>query len=191
MQSLPLLALDSNTGWLQGARHLPSSNHNARPSAEISLLVIHNISLPPGQFGTGMVEALFTNQLPIDAHPYFKDLEGLKVSAHFFISREGAITQFVSCKDRAWHAGISEFMHRKNCNDFSLGIELEGVDDQAYSDAQYQSLNQLVNELTKHYPLITPDRICGHSDIAPERKTDPGPAFIWQRLQAKHSGERS
>lgn len=191
MQSLPLLALDSNTGWLQGARHLPSSNHNARPSPEISLLVIHNISLPPGQFGTGMVEALFTNQLPIDAHPYFKDLEGLKVSAHFFISREGAITQFVSCKDRAWHAGISEFMHRKNCNDFSLGIELEGVDDQAYSDAQYQSLNQLVNELTKHYPLITPDRICGHSDIAPERKTDPGPAFIWQRLQAKHSGERS
>lgn len=191
MQSLPLLALDSNTGWLQGARHLPSSNHNARPSAEISLLVIHNISLPPGQFGTGMVEALFTNQLPIDAHPYFRDLEGLKVSAHFFISREGAITQFVSCKDRAWHAGISEFIHRKNCNDFSLGIELEGVDDQAYSDAQYQSLNQLVNELTKHYPLITPDRICGHSDIAPERKTDPGPAFIWQRLQAKHSGERS
>lgn len=191
MQASQHLILDSSTGWLQGVRHLASDNHNARPSAEISLLVIHNISLPPGQFGTGMVEALFTNQLPIDAHPYFKDLEGLKVSAHFFISREGAITQFVSCKDRAWHAGISEFMHRKNCNDFSLGIELEGVDDQAYSDAQYQSLNQLVNELTKHYPLITPDRICGHSDIAPERKTDPGPAFIWQRLQAKHSGERS
>ncbi len=191
MQASQHLILDSSTGWLQGVRHLASDNHNARPSPEISLLVIHNISLPPGQFGTGMVEALFTNQLPIDAHPYFKDLEGLKVSAHFFISREGAITQFVSCKDRAWHAGISEFMHRKNCNDFSLGIELEGVDDQAYSDAQYQSLNQLVNELTKHYPLITPDRICGHSDIAPERKTDPGPAFIWQRLQAKHSGERS
>ena len=191
MQASQRLILDSSTGWLQGVRHLPSDNHNARPSPEISLLVIHNISLPPGQFGTGMVEALFTNQLPIDAHPYFKDLEGLKVSAHFFISREGAITQFVSCKDRAWHAGISEFMHRKNCNDFSVGIELEGVDDQAYSDAQYQSLNQLVNELTKHYPLITPDRICGHSDIAPERKTDPGPAFIWQRLQAKHSGERS
>ena len=191
MQASQHLILDSSTGWLQGVRHLASDNHNARPSPGISLLVIHNISLPPGQFGTGMVEALFTNQLPIDAHPYFKDLEGLKVSAHFFISREGAITQFVSCKDRAWHAGISEFMHRKNCNDFSLGIELEGVDDQAYSDAQYQSLNQLVNELTKHYPLITPDRICGHSDIAPERKTDPGPAFIWQRLQAKHSGERS
>ncbi len=191
MQASQRLILDSSTGWLQGVRHLPSDNHNARPSPEISLLVIHNISLPPGQFATGMVEALFTNQLPIDAHPYFIYLEGLKVSAHFFISREGAITQFVSCKDRAWHAGISEFMHRKNCNDFSLGIELEGVDDQAYSDAQYQSLNQLVNELTKHYPLITPDRICGHSDIAPERKTDPGPAFIWQRLQAKHSGERS
>lgn len=191
MQLSQALTLNPITGWLNDVKHLPSENHNARPSPEISLLVIHNISLPPGQFGTGMVEALFTNQLPIDAHPYFRDLEGLKVSAHFFISREGAITQFVSCKDRAWHAGISEFMHRKNCNDFSLGIELEGVDDQAYSDAQYQSLNQLVNELTKHYPLITPDRICGHSDIAPERKTDPGPAFIWQRLQAKHSGERS
>lgn len=191
MQSLPLLALDSNTGWLQGARHLPSSNHNARPSAEISLLVIHNISLPPGQFGTGMVEALFTNQLPIDAHPYFAGLDGLQVSAHFFISRDGAITQFVSCLDRAWHAGISKFMHRDNCNDFSLGIELEGVDDQAYSEMQYQSLNQLVNELVQHYPQITAERICGHSDIAPERKTDPGPAFTWQRLQAKHHGERS
>ena len=181
-----------DAGWCAQAVQQPSPNFDARPDGvDISLIVIHNISLPPGQFGTGMVEDLFTNQLPIDAHPYFKDLEGLKVSAHFFISREGAITQFVSCKDRAWHAGISEFKKRKNCNDFSLGIELEGVDDQAYSDAQYQSLNQLVNELTKHYPLITPDRICGHSDIAPERKTDPGPAFIWQRLQAKHSGERS
>ena len=191
MHALPFLALDPNTGWLQGARQIPSSNHNARPSAEISLLVIHNISLPPGQFGTGMVEALFTNQLPIDAHPYFTDLAGLTVSAHFFISRNGMITQFVSCLDRAWHAGISKFMQRENCNDFSLGIELEGTDDQAYSDAQYQSLNQLVTELTQHYPMITAERICGHSDIAPERKTDPGPAFIWQRLQAKHPGERS
>lgn len=189
MQASQRLILDSSTGWLQGVRHLPSDNHNARPNAEISLLVIHNISLPPGQFATGMVEALFTNQLPIDAHPYFTDLEGLKVSAHFFISREGAITQFVSCKDRAWHAGISEFMQRENCNDFSLGIELEGVDDQAYSDAQYSSLKQLVSELTHHYPLITTERICGHSDIAPGRKTDPGPAFDWQRLDAIHPGE--
>ena len=191
MQSSQSLALDLNTGWLQGARHIPSVNYNARPSTEISLLVIHNISLPPGQFGTGMVEALFTNQLPIDAHPYFADLAGLTVSAHFFINRVGTITQFVSCLDRAWHAGISKFGQRDNCNDFSLGIELEGVDDQAYSNAQYQSLNHLVNELTRHYPMITAERICGHSDIAPERKTDPGAAFIWQRLQIKHHGERT
>lgn len=191
MQCAPTLKLNPNTGWVSGVRQLPSENHNSRPSPEISLLVIHNISLPPGQFGTGMVEALFTNQLPIDAHPYFADLDGLTVSAHFFIERDGAITQFVSCQDRAWHAGISTFNGRDNCNDFSLGIELEGVDDLAYSDAQYQSLNQLVAELTQHYPLITAERICGHSDIAPDRKTDPGPAFIWQRLQAKQHGEKS
>lgn len=185
------LVLDPNNGWLQGAQHLPSGNFNARPSSEISLLVIHNISLPPGQFGTGMVEALFTNQLPVDAHPYFADIAHLKVSAHFFIKRDGAITQFVSCLDRAWHAGVSQFNQRENCNDFSLGIELEGEDDRAYSDAQYQSLNQLVDELTKHYPMITAQRICGHSDIAPDRKTDPGPAFNWQRLRAKHHGENS
>lgn len=191
MRPSQFLTLDPNTGWLQGAQHLPSDNHNARPSSEISLLVIHNISLPPGQFATGMVEALFTNQLPVDAHPYFAGIAHLKVSAHFFVKRDGAITQFVSCLDRAWHAGVSQFNQRENCNDFSLGIELEGMDDLAYSDAQYQSLNQLVNELTKHYPMITAQRICGHSDIAPERKTDPGPAFNWQRLQAKHHGEKS
>ncbi len=189
MQPSQFLTLNPSTGWLNGVEHLPSENHNARPHAEISLLVIHNISLPPGQFGTGMVEALFTNQLPIDAHPYFTDLAGLKVSAHFFIKRDGAITQFVSCLDRAWHAGVSAFQGREACNDFSLGIELEGVDHQAYSEAQYQSLNQLANELTRHYPMITAERICGHSDIAPSRKTDPGPAFFWQRLHAKHHGE--
>ncbi|HHX33736.1 MAG TPA: 1,6-anhydro-N-acetylmuramyl-L-alanine amidase AmpD [Gammaproteobacteria bacterium] len=184
------MILDPTTGWLNGAQHLHSENHNARPNKEISLLVIHNISLPPGQFGTGMVEALFTNQLPADAHPYFADIADLKVSAHFFIKRDGAITQFVSCLDRAWHAGISTFKGREGCNDFSLGIELEGEDNTAYSEEQYQSLNQLVNELTRHYPMITAERICGHSDIAPKRKTDPGPAFIWQRLQAKQHGEK-
>lgn len=191
MHALQALALDPNTGWLQGAQHLPSDNYNARPTSEISLLVIHNISLPPGQFGTGMVEALFTNQLPVAAHPYFAGIAHLNVSAHFFIKRDGAITQFVSCLDRAWHAGISQFNQRENCNDFSIGIELEGEDNFAYSDAQYQSLNQLVNELTKHYPMITAERICGHCDIAPERKTDPGPAFNWQRLYAKQHGENS
>lgn len=191
MQFSPSLTLDPLTGWLNGATHLPSENHNARPSNEISLLVIHNISLPPGEFGTGMVEALFTNQLPVDAHPYFAGIAHLKVSAHFFIKRNGAITQFVSCLDRAWHAGVSNFAGREACNDFSLGIELEGEDHRAYSDAQYHSLNQLVNELTQHYPMISAERICGHSDIAPERKTDPGPAFIWQRLHAKHHGDQS
>lgn len=185
MRSTQSLTLDPQTGWLNGATHLLSENHNARPDGEISLLVIHNISLPPKQYGTGMVQALFTNQLPIDAHPYFAEIAHLKVSAHFFIERDGAITQFVSCLDRAWHAGISKFDGRENCNDFSLGIELEGVDDQAYSEAQYQSLNILINELRKHYPMITAERICGHCDIAPERKTDPGPAFNWQRLAAK------
>lgn len=191
MHALQVLALDPSTGWLQGAEHLPSENYSARPTSEISLLVIHNISLPPGQFGTGMVEALFTNQLPVAAHPYFAGIAHLKVSAHFFIKRGGAITQFVSCLDRAWHAGVSQFNQRENCNDFSLGIELEGEDDCAYSDAQYQSLNLLVNELTQHYPMISAERICGHSDIAPDRKTDPGPAFDWQRLHAKNHGENS
>lgn len=189
MQLTQSLILDPLTGWLNGAKHLPSQNFNARPATEISLLVIHNISLPPGQFGTGMVEALFTNQLPVAAHPYFAGIAQLKVSAHFFIQRDGAITQFVSCLDRAWHAGVSNFKGREACNDYSLGIELEGEDNLAYSEAQYRSLNQLVNELIKHYPMITAERICGHSDIAPERKTDPGPAFNWQRLQAKHPGE--
>lgn len=179
----PIYSLDSNTGWLNGAKHIPSPNFNARPSNEVSLLVIHNISLPPGQFATGMVEALFTNTLPIDAHPYFSQLEGLKVSAHFFIERDGEIKQFVSCNDRAWHAGISCFQGRDNCNDFSIGVELEGTDDLAYTDAQYNSLNMLIKKLKVHYPLLKKERICGHSDIAPERKTDPGPAFDWLRIQ--------
>lgn len=178
-----IYSLDSNTGWLNGAKHIPSPNFNARPSNEVSLLVIHNISLPPGQFATGMVEALFTNTLPIDAHPYFSQLEGLKVSAHFFIERDGEIKQFVSCNDRAWHAGISCFQGRDNCNDFSIGVELEGTDDLAYTDAQYNSLNMLIKTLKTHYPLLKKERICGHSDIAPERKTDPGPAFDWLRIQ--------
>lgn len=191
MRTSHTLFLDPRTGWLHGATHLQSDNYNSRPSGEISLLVIHNISLPPKRFGTGMVEALFTNQLPTDAHPFFAEIAHLKVSAHFFIKRDGAITQFVSCLDRAWHAGVSSFQGRDNCNDFSIGIELEGVDDQAYTEAQYQSLNNLSNELIKHYPMITSERICGHSDIAPNRKTDPGPAFQWQRLQAKNSGDNS
>jgi len=178
------MQLDHGTGWCRGVRHCPSPNFNQRPDGEISLLVIHNISLPPGQFGTGKVQAFFQNCLPCDEHPFFQQIADLRVSAHFLVERDGAITQFVSCQDRAWHAGVSCFGDRQSCNDFSLGIELEGTDDAPYSEAQYDSLIRLCQLLQQAYPAITPERVCGHSDIAPGRKTDPGPAFDWQRLRA-------
>ena len=178
------MQLDPQTGWCSGISHCPSPNCNVRPQDEISLLVIHNISLPPGQFGTGKVQELFCNRLDPQEHQYFQEIAGLQVSAHFLIERSGAVIQFVSCLNRAWHAGASCFAGREGCNDFSLGIELEGTDDQPYSDLQYAALARLVAELQRHYPQITAERICGHSDIAPGRKTDPGPAFDWQRLLA-------
>jgi AmpD protein len=177
------MQLDVTGGWCQGVRHCPSPNFNARPEGEVSLLVIHNISLPPGQFGTGKVQQFFQNCLAADEHPYFAEIATLQVSAHFLIERDGAITQFVSCNERAWHAGQSCFAGRENCNDFSLGIELEGTDELPFSDAQYAALAELVGELQRVYPAITQERICGHSDIAPTRKTDPGPAFDWPRLR--------
>lgn len=178
------MLLDPSTGWFQGIRHCPSPNCNARPAGEVSLLVVHNISLPPGQFGTGRVQAFFQNRLPVDEHPFFAEIADLRVSAHFFIERDGALTQFVSCLERAWHAGVSWFDGRENCNDFSLGVELEGTDDQPYTDRQYACLAALTRQLLAAYPALSPQRIRGHSDIAPGRKTDPGPAFDWQRLQA-------
>lgn len=178
----PEYQLDPVTGWVREAQKIPSPNHNERPDNEISLLVIHGISLPPGEFGTGMVDALFTNSLPAGEHPFLDEIRELRVSAHFLIERDGRLKQYVSCNQRAWHAGISRFEGRENCNDFSIGIELEGTDEQPYTDAQYQSLTALANELGRHYPQIIPQRICGHSDIAPGRKTDPGPFFDWQRL---------
>ena len=176
------MQLDPLTGWCAGISHCPSPNFNARPQGEISLLVMHNISLPPGQFGTGKVQELFCNRLDPHEHPYFAGIAGLQVSAHFLIERDGTVIQFVSCRDRAWHAGVSFFAGRDNCNDFSLGIELEGTDDQAYSDLQYAALAKLLRELQRHYPQLSKERICGHSDIAPGRKTDPGHAFDWVRL---------
>lgn len=176
--------LDPMTGWCQGIRHCPSPNFNERPDGEVSLLVIHNISLPPGCFGTGKVQQLFQNCLPADEHPYFAAIAELRVSAHFLIERDGAVVQFVSCLDRAWHAGVSQFCGRESCNDFSIGIELEGTDDEPYGEAQYESLIALCRLLQQTYPGITAQRVCGHSDIAPGRKTDPGPAFDWQRLRA-------
>ncbi|MEK1939050.1 MAG: 1,6-anhydro-N-acetylmuramyl-L-alanine amidase AmpD [Pseudomonas sp.] len=172
------------TGWCHGINHCRSPNFNARPTGEISLLVIHNISLPPGQFGTGKVLELFQNCLCADEHPYFAGIAELRVSAHFLIERDGRVTQFVSCLDRAWHAGVSLFEGRDNCNDFSLGIELEGTDDQPFADEQYAALAQLSGQLCRAFTAITPQRICGHSDIAPGRKTDPGACFDWPRFYA-------
>lgn len=172
-----------SAGWLQRVRHCPSPNFNQRPAGQrIDLLVIHNISLPPGEFGGGYVEQLFMNQLDCAAHPAFADLRDLRVSAHLFIDRRGHATQFVSFDQRAWHAGQSQFGGRDNCNDFSIGIELEGTDTLPYTDLQYHNLRALTRALRAHYPALQADRIVGHCDIAPERKTDPGPAFDWIRF---------
>ena len=185
------MQLDPTSGWCHDVRHCPSPNFNERPRGEISLLVIHNISLPPGQFATGKVQEFFQNRLDATEHPYFEGIIELRVSAHFLIERDGKITQFVSCLDRAWHAGVSSFEGREACNDFSLGIELEGTDDLPFSDAQYQALIGLTRQLQAAFPAITLQRICGHSDVAPGRKTDPGPAFDWTRFRGalQHTGE--
>ena len=168
-------------GWVVQARRLPSPNRDARPDGtSIELLLIHNISLPPGCFGTGDIERLFSNCLDCDAHPYFDALRGLRVSAHFLIARDGALTQFVACTERAWHAGESAFEGRTRCNDFSLGIELEGTDTLAYTDAQYDALVPLARALFAAYPLRA---VRGHSDVSGPRKTDPGPAFDWPRFE--------
>lgn len=171
-------------GWMRPVRRCPSANFNQRPpGCAIDLLVIHNISLPPGQFGGGHVQALFTNALDCGAHPAFAELEGLRVSAHLLIERDGRVTQFVPLRERAWHAGVSRFDGRENCNDFSIGIELEGTDEQPYTDIQYGELLRITEALCRRFPGITPARIVGHSDIAPGRKTDPGPAFDWMRYR--------
>lgn len=170
-------------GYLTAAVQCPSLNANLRPQGQsVSLLVIHNISLPPGQFGTGCVHAFFTNQLDASLDPYFQTIAGLQVSAHLFIERDGAVTQFVPFGARAWHAGVSSFHGVANCNDYSIGIELEGCDDIAYTDAQYDVLAKVSRQILAAYPQITPDRIVGHSQIAPGRKTDPGDAFDWDRF---------
>ena len=171
-------------GWLNRAKKLESPNADPRPDAnDISLLVIHNISLPPAQFGGSYIEQLFSNNLNPDDHPYFRDIYKLQVSSHLLIDRQGNITQFVPFDQRAWHAGVSEFDGRQRCNDFSIGIELEGTDDIAYTDIQYSVLAQVSQQIMAQYPTITSNGVVGHSDIAPERKTDPGQAFDWQRYK--------
>ncbi len=171
-----------NNGWLSGVRKLASPNYDQRPhGAAIDLLVIHNISLPPDQFGGPGIMKFFTNQLDVDEHPYYAHLKGVKVSSHFLVRRDGGIVQFVPCRQRAWHAGVSGWQGRERCNDFSIGIELEGSDFVPFTEQQYAALTRLTRSLQRAYPIRS---IAGHSDIAPQRKTDPGPHFDWPRYRA-------
>ena len=170
-------------GWWQGAQAVPSPNFGPRPAGvAISLIVLHSISLPPGQYGGDAIERLFTNRLDADAHPYFHALRGLTVSSHFVIHRDGGLRQFVSCDRRAWHAGISHWRGRDNCNDFSIGIELEGLEGDRFEPAQYESLVRLVQALVARHPIVN---IAGHEHVAPGRKLDPGPGFDWAQLQRR------
>ncbi len=179
-------------GWLAGARSCPSSNQGERPAgSEVSLLVIHNISLPPGQFGGDYIERFFTNQLDLNEHPYFVEIADLKVSAHLLIDRQGGLVQFVPFTRRAWHAGDSSFVGCANCNDYSIGIELEGTDTEPYSDRQYQSLVLICRQLLSRYPALNAERIVGHSEISPGRKTDPGSAFDWPHFFALLASDNS
>lgn len=167
-------------GWWSGARRVPSPNFGRRPAGgTIDLLVVHSISLPPGQFGGDAIERLFTNRLDFEAHPYFARLRGLQVSAHFLVRRDGALVQFVSCARRAWHAGRSNWRGRENCNDFSIGVELEGLEGGVFEDAQYAALLALAQQLAKRYALHA---VAGHQHVAPGRKADPGSGFDWSRL---------
>lgn len=169
-------------GWLSGVRRIVSPNFDRRPAgASIDLLVIHNISLPPEQFNGPGIEKFFTNTLDSDAHPYYAQLKDVRVSSHFLIRRDGGIVQFVPCAQRAWHAGVSSWQGRSRCNDFSIGIELEGSDYVPFTEHQYAALARLTRRLQRAYPIRS---IAGHSDIAPVRKTDPGPHFDWPRYRA-------
>jgi len=180
--------IDAN-GQLNVARRIDSPNSDERPAGVApSLIVVHGISLPPNEFGGDYVAQLFTNRLDWNAHPYFRAIEGMRVSSHFFVRRDGEVIQFVSCAQRAWHAGASSWGGRERCNDFSVGIELEGADDIPYESAQYEALSRLCDALMRRYP--TRD-IVGHSDVAPGRKTDPGPSFDWPRFRALLHAVRS
>ena len=175
------LRVEAATGRLRGARQVESPNCDDRPPGQApELLVVHGISLPPGEFGGPWIDALFTNTLPPDEHPYFATIAGLRVSAHVLVRRDGSAVQYVPFQRRAWHAGTSQWRGRERCNDFSIGIELEGTDDVPYTAAQYTMLARLVRALRRAYPIAD---VAGHSDIAPSRKTDPGPAFDWARLR--------
>lgn len=178
--ALPLAQAPDADGWLPGVRRVLSPNCDARPpGADIDLVVIHAISLPPGEFGGDAIERLFTNRLDPAAHPYYATIHHLRVSAHLLVRRDGELIQFVSCGQRAWHAGASSWRGRVRCNDFSVGIELEGCDERPFEAVQYAALARAITGLRRRYPITD---VAGHADIAPGRKTDPGPHFDWSRL---------
>lgn len=180
-----VLQVDTKNGWLANVRRVVSPNQDERPPGMMAeWLVVHGISLPPGEYGGPWIDALFTNCLEPSAHPYFRQIYYLQVSAHVLIARDGALTQYVPFHKRAWHAGISFLDGRSRCNDFTIGIELEGTDTAPYQEAQYQALASLVTALICAYPTLSRERIAGHNEIAPGRKTDPGPAFDWIRLRS-------
>ena len=179
------MIVDPTSGLLTGAKLLRSPNCDDRPpGCEPELIVVHSISLPPGDFGGPWIDRFFTNRLDPNAHPYFREIESLRVSSHLLIRRDGEVVQYVPLTMRAWHAGESRFDGRECCNDFSVGIELEGVDDVPYEEVQYTRLAEIVRLLRETVPSLREAPVVGHSDIAPQRKTDPGPAFDWPRLQA-------
>ena len=170
--------------WLNEATKVPSPNFDERPlDTDISLIVVHCISLPPEQFGGAYIDQLFCNQLNPEEHPYFKQIYQTKVSAHLLIKRNGNLTQYVAFNQRAWHAGASEYQGREKCNDYSIGIELEGTETQEYTDEQYKQLNQVIKTLLNYYPGLSRQAIVGHSDVAPGRKTDPGDSFNWNKIE--------
>jgi AmpD protein len=176
-------AVSPETGLISPARFCPSPNRDERPNGVVpELIILHGISLPPGDFGGAEIEALFMNELDWDAHPYFGEIRGLLVSAHLLVRRDGELVQFVPFTERAWHAGESSFRGRAQCNDFSIGIELEGEDETAYDDRQYDVLSAVVQATCSAYPHISARQLVGHCDVAPGRKGDPGPAFDWLRL---------
>lgn len=184
------LRIEPATGLLAGVRQVLSPHFDARPNGVTpELVVVHGISLPAGEFGGPWIDHLFAGDLRADAHPSFRDTAALRVSAHALIRRDGSITQYVPFGMRAWHAGQSRYQGRSGCNDFSIGVELEGTDETPYMDAQYESLAALVKALLATYPTLSGERIAGHSDIAPGRKTDPGPAFDWQRWRRMLSAQ--
>ena len=180
------MEIDPDEGWLRQARRVPSPNCDARPAgADITLMVVHGISLPPGEYGGGWIDDLFCNRLDPGAHPYFREISALQVSSHLLIRRDGELVQYVPFSKRAWHAGDSCFDGRSACNDFSIGIELEGQDEEPYAAIQYERLAAVIEALVNTFPGLSSERIVGHCDIAPGRKTDPGPAFDWQLLHEK------